>query len=73
MWPAMERLPTKEVSPLRRHAADALRRARKLPVGHARNDLRQLAMGLRWLERKGLQTTVQDHVATILALEDLPS
>jgi hypothetical protein len=40
-------------SPLRKHAMDALRRARKLPVGHARNDLRQLAMGLLWLERRG--------------------
>jgi hypothetical protein len=41
------------ISPIRRQAADALRRARKLPVGHARNDLRQLAMGLRWLEKRG--------------------
>jgi len=65
----MERRSEKDVSPLRRHAADALRRARKLPVGHARNDLRQLALGLLWLERKGLPT-VQDRVATILALED---
>ena len=57
------------VSPIRRHAADALRRARKLPIGHARNDLRQLAMGLLWLEKKELQTT--DRVATVLALDDL--
>ncbi len=41
------------VSPLRRQAADALRRARKLPVGHARNNLRQLALGLLWLEKRG--------------------
>jgi hypothetical protein len=47
------------LSPRRKHAADALRRARKLPVGHARNDLRQLAVGLLWLERQGLSTTVQ--------------
>jgi hypothetical protein len=40
-------------SPLRRQAADALRRARKLPVGHDRNDLRQMAVGLLWLERRG--------------------
>jgi hypothetical protein len=40
-------------SPLRRQAADALRRARKLPVGPARNDLRQLAIGLRWLDDRG--------------------
>jgi hypothetical protein len=39
---------------LRKQAADALRRARKLPVGYARNDLRQLAIGLRWLEKREL-------------------
>ena len=43
-------------SPLRRHAADALRRARRLPIGHARNDLRQLALGLLWLEKRGFVT-----------------
>jgi hypothetical protein len=44
------------VSPLRRQAAEALRRARKLPVGSDRNELRQLAVGLRFLDeqrRKG--------------------
>ena len=41
--------------------ADALRRARKLPVGHARNDLRQLALGLRWLEKRGFVAVVQDR------------
>jgi hypothetical protein len=60
-------------SPLRLQAADALRRARKLPVGHARNDLRQLAIGLLWLEKKNLKATVQDPVTTILALTDLRS
>jgi hypothetical protein len=40
---------------LRKHATDALRRARKLPVGHARNDLRQLAVSLLWLDKKGMQ------------------
>jgi hypothetical protein len=48
-------------SPIRRQAADALRRARKLPVGHARNDLRQLALGLRWLEKRGSVAIVQDR------------
>lgn len=33
--------------PIMLHVADALRRARALPVGAARNDLRQLARGLR--------------------------
>jgi hypothetical protein len=47
------------ISPIRRHAADALRRARKLPIGHARNDLRQLAIGLLWLEKRGFVATVE--------------
>jgi hypothetical protein len=38
-------------TPTRNQAAEALRRARKLPVGANRNDLRQLAMGLLWLDR----------------------
>jgi hypothetical protein len=50
-----------EESLLRRQAADALRQARKLPVGHARNDLRQLALGLRWLEKRGFVAVVQDR------------
>ena len=44
-------------SPLKRQATEALRRARKLPVGPDRNDLRQLAVGLRFLDKhrqKGL-------------------
>ena len=41
------------ISKLRLHATDALRRARKLPIGPARNDLRQLAIGLIWLDRRG--------------------
>lgn len=48
-------------SPLVRQAADTLRRARKLPVGHDRNDLRQLALGLRWLGKQGVKATVQDR------------
>jgi hypothetical protein len=40
-------------APIILHAADALRRARKLPAGAARNDLRQLARGLRDLHRTG--------------------
>jgi hypothetical protein len=46
---------------LRKQAADALRRARELPVGHARNNLRQLAMGLLWLDRKRMRAGVQDR------------
>jgi hypothetical protein len=36
----------KQLSPLYMQAADALCRARKLPVGLHRNDLRELATGL---------------------------
>lgn len=67
---AMKRAPDAEDSPLRRHAADALRRARKLPIGHERNDLRQLAMGLLWLERKGLQPMIQDRLDAALTTKD---
>jgi hypothetical protein len=42
------------MSPLERQVADALRRARQLPVGPSRNDLRQLAKGLLWLHRNGM-------------------
>lgn len=46
-------------APLIIHAADALRRARKLPIGAARNDLRQLAQGLLKLHRSGLHGNVE--------------
>jgi hypothetical protein len=66
MWIAMPRRLDVEISALRRHAADALRRARKLPAGHDRNDLRQLAMGLLWLEKQGLQPAARDHITSML-------
>ena len=50
------------ISPLRRQAAEALGRARKLPVGHDRNDLRQLALGLLWLEKRGYVAIPEDLV-----------
>jgi hypothetical protein len=54
-WPACEmRIAEPNASPLRERAADALRRARALPVGSDRNDLRQLAIGLLWLDKRGL-------------------
>jgi hypothetical protein len=46
-------------APLIVHAADALRRARKLPIGAARNDLRELAQGLLNLHRSGLRGNVE--------------
>jgi hypothetical protein len=50
------------VSPLRKQAADALKRARQLPIGPDRNDLRQLAVGLLWLERRGIAPHVQQDM-----------
>jgi hypothetical protein len=57
---------TNQVSPLRTHAADALIRARKLPVGPSRNDLRQLAIGLLWLDKKGLGARIQNRLDEIV-------
>ena len=48
-------------SALEKQAADALRRARRLPVGSARNDLRQLAMGLLWLHRNGMDALMKQR------------
>ena len=48
-------------SALEKQAADALRRARKLPIGAARNDLRQLAMGLLWLHRNGMDALMKQR------------
>ena len=70
MWFAMKHLSNTDESPLRRHAADALRRARKLPIGHDRNDLRQLAIGLLWLEKRGRETMVHERVAMALAMDE---
>ena len=53
----MERQP----SALEKQAADALRRARRLPIGAARNDLRQLAMGLLWLHRNGMDALMKQR------------
>ena len=55
----MERQP----SALEKQAADALRRARRLPVGAGRNDLRQLAMGLLWLHRNGMDALMKRRPA----------
>jgi hypothetical protein len=67
----MDQQTSKPVSLIRRHAADALRRARKLPIGHARNSLRQLAMGLLWLERKGFVATVNEGKLDLRKTNDL--
>ncbi|SDR89991.1 hypothetical protein SAMN05444158_0355 [Bradyrhizobium canariense] len=59
----MERGMERKLSALELQAADALRRARRLPVGPHRNDLRQLAMGLLWLHRHGMVELVKDRTA----------
>jgi len=46
-------------SPLEKQAADTLRRARRLPPGSDRNDLRQLASALLWLHRNGMDALVK--------------
>ena len=70
------KLMERKLSPLEMQAADALRRARRLPVGSSRNDLRQLAVGLLWLHRNGMQALererareipVNDEVENVLA------
>jgi hypothetical protein len=50
------------LSALEQQAADALRRARRLPVGAHRNDLRQLAMGLLWLHRNGMDALTRQRL-----------
>jgi hypothetical protein len=53
-------------SPLRRRAADALRRARTLPIGHERNDLRQLGLGLRWLDKRNIKPSTLHRLNAVL-------
>jgi hypothetical protein len=52
----------RKLSALEQQAADALRRARRLPVGADRNDLRQLAMGLLWLHRNGMDALMRQRL-----------
>jgi hypothetical protein len=59
-----------DITPIRKQATDALRRARKLPVGPHRNDLRQLAFGLRWLEKQRLKEAVREHATALQAMQD---
>jgi hypothetical protein len=58
------------VSPIRKQATDALRRARKLAAGPHRNDLRQLAMGLRRLEKQGFEAAMRDHATGLQATKN---
>jgi hypothetical protein len=45
-------------SPLREQAANTFLRSRKMPVGSARADLRQLAFALRELHKLGIKANV---------------
>ena len=60
-----------ERSPLERQVADVLRRARSLPIGPDRNDLRQLAVGLLWLHRKGMDASAETYGSTSYIQEQL--
>jgi hypothetical protein len=51
----------RELSALEQQAADVLRRARRLPIGVERNDLRQLAVGLLWLHRNGVDALMEQR------------
>jgi hypothetical protein len=56
----------RKLSALEQQAADALRRARRLPIGADRNDLRQLAMGLLWLHRNGMDALMKERSLNLL-------
>jgi hypothetical protein len=58
------------MSPLEKQAADALRRARRLPIGPGRNDLRQLARGLLWLHRNGMKALEQARANKIASRDE---
>jgi hypothetical protein len=59
----------RQLSPLEKQAADVLRRARRLPVGSARNDLRQLATGLLWLHRNGMDALMKQRPTSLMSTD----
>jgi hypothetical protein len=64
-------MPTeRDMSPLEQQAADALRRARRLPIGASRNDLRQLAGGLLSLHRNGMRALEQERANRIVRRDE---
>jgi hypothetical protein len=67
----LERPMIHQRSHIEEQAADALRRARKLPVGPTRNDLRQLAMGLLWLHRNGMDALVENRIASLRSVDHI--
>jgi hypothetical protein len=52
---------------LRAKAAEVLREARKLAPGGARNELRQIAVALRWLMKHPLPNERTERVEQMLA------
>ena len=59
----------RKLSALEQQAADVLRRARRLPIGADRNDLRQLARGLLWLHRNGMDALMKQRSPSRLSTE----
>jgi DNA-directed RNA polymerase subunit M/transcription elongation factor TFIIS len=55
---------------LLRRAAEYLREARKLPRGADRNELRQIAIGLRWMAKRKREMAEKSN-ATLLPIERL--
>ena len=55
----MKKPPKAAATPLREQAASILRRARALPPGPYKNDLRQLGVGLLRLYKFGMRANVQ--------------
>jgi hypothetical protein len=52
-------------------AAEALRQARKLPVGAERNELRQVALGLKWMAERNRKAGQLDAKASkLLKMDD---
>jgi hypothetical protein len=50
-------------------AADVLKQARKLPPGPARNELRQVALALRWLAAHPQSPEREAQIARMLELQ----
>src|ERR1700730_10553464 len=59
----------RKLSALEQQAANALLRARRLPIGADRNDLRQLARGLLWLHRNGMDALMEQRAPSRLSTE----
>lgn len=56
-------MPIDKNTTLYKHVSDALHQARQLPIGEARNELRQRALCLRWLDRKGFGAKIEGFLA----------